>query len=248
MSKINRTKEIQGKYKTEVNAMLDKKSEKIPMDNGYFGDYTLVTYRRKQAIVFVDDRNGLVKVVTDWYDKIFYGNANNGERWSGDHRWNSDKPVVVMDKKRYNAVKPHKSDLLLEQWLPVMTTKFVWRKDLDNYCLYAEDESGKRVMVMKNGFINQISDAENVAIVMEEVKKYSEDEVLNKWIRQNKPCAHICGLEYKGAKYGYVSAPEAEELFKTHKRFGGMFNSAEWRILDGRPTLLFRDYCNSDYD
>lgn len=240
---IDRTKAINGHSKWVVNSMLDTESNKIPMDNGYFGGYTLITYRRKQAIVFVDDRNADVKVVTGWYDKIFYGGEY--ERWDGDYRWNTDKPVVVMDKEMFNMTGVHNDKLLLDEWLPELTAKFIHNEQMKEYCLRGKDKDGKDIWVTRNGSVilkDEPTDDVNV------VSKYNTDEILNKWIRADKPCAYICGLEFKGARKSYVSKEKAEVLIKTHNRFGGMFNSAEWDMFNGKLTLVFRDYCDSDYD
>ena len=83
---------------------------------------------------------------------------------------------------------------------------------------------------------------------LEKVKKYSSDDCINLWIKENKQCAFIRGLEYKGAKPRIVTREEAEELIKTHNQFVGSFNSAEWDVINGKITLLFREYADSDYD
>ena len=92
----NLKKDIDGKLKWVVNDILGDTKHKIPLNNGYFGSYSLIEYKGKQAIVFVDDSDAIVHVVTDFYDKILYGSKY--DTWSGDYRYNNDKPVVVFDK------------------------------------------------------------------------------------------------------------------------------------------------------
>lgn len=49
--------------------------------------------------------------------------------------------------------------------------------------------------------------------VMNEVKRYGKEDIL-KWIENGKPCGYIRGLEYKGARMGYVSIDKAKNYLK----------------------------------
>ena len=112
------------------------------------------------------------------------------------------------------------------------------------------NKQGEEVIILPSGTVINVKEAEAKVIqnTLDRVKEYSNLEVLNDWILQDKPCAHIRGLEYKGACARRVTRGRAEELFKTHNDFRSRFNSAEWRVIDGAVCLLFRDYADSDYD
>lgn len=236
--------DINNKSKWDVNELLKDEPYNVSLKNGYFGSYSLIQYKDKQCIVFVDDRDAKVITVTGFYDKIYYNDS-----WSGDHRWNNDKPVIVYDKELgYNIIKPHCNQLLCEEWLTEIARKWFYREDIGDYLLGTKKKDFVRIFT--NGTIVGIeeSGSEYLLNTLTKVKQYTHEEILNNWILKEKPCAHIYGLEYKGAKAGRITKERAEELFKTHKAFNVRFNSAEWRIIDGTVCLLFRDYANSDYD
>ena len=244
-----RVLDINLKSKWEVNSILGDVPNKVKMDNGYFGDYSLIDYKDKQAIVYVDDRDAKVKVTTDFYDKIFY-NCGYETTWSGDNRWNSDKPLVVYKKRvGYNIIAKHSNRLLCNKWLKSIESRWYSGHTL-GYYLKGKDKKGNAVIITENGSVRlaSMSTPENINDIMTKVKNYTNDEVLHLWIEKGLPCAHIHGLEYKGAHWGMISKEKAKEMFQTHNSFGGSFNSAEWRVLDSQVTLLFRDYANSDYD
>ena len=46
-----------GIKKWDINSILDKDSNKVPNDNGYFGGYTIIKFNGKSNIVYCDDRN-----------------------------------------------------------------------------------------------------------------------------------------------------------------------------------------------
>lgn len=231
-----RTLEVHGKYKWNVNG--------VPQYNGYFGDYSVIEFDGKKAVVFCDDSDAIVKVVTDWHDDI------ECFSWSGDSRWNSDKPLVVFDKEKgYNINAPHVNQLLCDEWLKSVESKWRYSNNL-GYHMAGENKDGERVVISTNGVVHfeKFCNSEYIYEVLESVKKYSNDEVLKLWIEKDYPCARIRGLEYKGAHWGRIDKETAIEMFKTHCNFAEPFNSVEWRVLDNQVTLLFRDYCDSDYD
>lgn len=232
-----RTIDIFGKYKWEVKG--------VKQDNGYFGSYSCIELDGKKAIVFCDDRDAIVKVVTDWYDDIIYNND-----WSGDYRWNSDKPIVVYEKdKGYNLNATHVNKLLCEEWLNKIEPKWIYNNTL-GYYVNGENKNGDKVIISEKGTIRleSLSNPKNIKNVLKSVEQFNKEDVLHLWIEKDLPCAHIRGLEYKGSKHTFIDKNQAIDLYKTHTNFKGSFNSVEWRVLDNQVTLLFRDYCNSDYD
>lgn len=246
----NRTLDINGKSKWEVNKMLDEPSDKIPNDNGYFGAYTRITYKRKQAIVLVDDRDAVVEVITGWYDMIMYGrDFGYYAIWSGDYRWNTDKPIIVCDNGKYNLNAPHTDKLLMNEW--VKELRPVWRnsKLFGDYLVGINDKD-KEIYVTPKGSIKlaEIHNEKSCKEQLKWAKSLPVDKIQEQWIDKGLPCAYMRGLEYKGSRPGLVTIEEATDLFRTHHRFDGSFYSAEWRVFDGEVTLLFRDYADSDYD
>lgn len=63
-----------GFTKYELNLLLDENTPQIGK-SGYFGDYFLITYHAKQAIVFVDDYDAKVHLMTPFYNAI----SRNGD-------------------------------------------------------------------------------------------------------------------------------------------------------------------------
>ncbi len=238
-----RTLELFGMRKWDV--------EGVKRDNGYFGAYSCIEYKGKKAIVFCDDRDAIVKVVTDWYDDILYGKGADSF-WDGDNRWNHDKPIIVIDKdKGYNLNAPHRYDLLCERWLRSLDGKWCYNKVQGDFMLGIDsDEENTPVVVTKQGTIRKAVQAtpEEIEKLLKMVKGFTLDEIERLWIKQGRPCYYICGFEFKGAGHRKVTKEKALEYFKTHHSFDCSFNSAEWRVIDGEVALLFRDYSGSDYD
>ena len=244
-------KKIDKKDKWTVNEMLDEDSNKIPWSSDYFGNFVCVKCDGKKAIVYCDGRDAIVHQITEWYDEIYYGNPHH-EVWSGDTRWNNDRPVVVKDKRGYNLLEHDHTRVkeLLEQSLPYIDTSSKWKysREIETYYLSAKDSKGKDCIVAMGGLILDYSALLSTKETLEILKNMPIENIEQYWIRKGGACAYVRGLRWKGAKACFVSTERALELFKTHKRFEGMFNSAEWDIIEGIPALLFRDYCDSDYD
>lgn len=230
--------------KWQVNALLGDTPFKVKMNNGYFGSYSVIRHKGKKAVVFCDDRDAIVKLVTAFYDDILCID------WSGDYRWNTDKPCIVKEDGLYNILEKHSNHLLCGEWLKEI--KPHWKSDSTlGYYLEGVNHEGKEVIITDNGTIRlaNLSTPKNINNILAAAKLLTtKQEIIDCWISKGLPCAHIRGLEYKGARCGLISKEEALRYIETHCSFSGSFNSAEWRILDGAVTLLFRDYCDSDYD
>ena len=231
-----RTIELNGKSKWEVKG--------VKQDNGYFGSYSLIEYKGKKAIVFCDDRDAIVHVVTDWYDDILYSN-----RWSGDRRWNNDKPIVVFDKEKGYALNAPHVNKLITPYMEELSNDWKHHKELETYVV-AGIKDGRSVYVTKMGNIIDKAKVDGIDYERElnKVACMSIEDIKHDWIEKGKACAHVRGLEFKGAKRGRITSKQAMELIKTHTNFKAPFESVEWVMNDGEVTLLFRDYCDSDYD
>lgn len=239
METINRTEEIQKCNSYSVSLDSDSK----PIKRGsYFPEYSVIKYKGKKAVVLVDCRDAKIKVVAGWYDDII------GMNWDGDYRFNRDKPCVVIEDGKYNLAEAHSGKLLLEKSVKHINPEWHYDKSI-GYFVNGTNFDGKAIIITQKGFVSENSDlATALQTQMEEVKNWSIDTIQKEWIDKGMPCGHIRGMEWKGATLGLISTEKANELFKTHRRFTGAFNSAEWRFYDGKVILLFCDYANSDYD
>lgn len=85
----------------------------------------------------------------------------------------------------------------------------------------------------------------DVDTTLNEVKSWTKDDILHKWIEADRPCTFIYGFEYKGAKARLITKEEALEKIKTHS-FGIGYYSMEWTVFDGMAVLQFSEYSESD--
>lgn len=240
----SRVLDINQKDKWQVNALLGATPFKVGMDNGYFGAYSIIEYKGKKAVVFCDDRDAIVKLVTAFYDDILC------VAWSGDYRCNTDKPCIVKEDGLYNILEKHSNHLLCNEWLKDIECKWKYHNTL-GYYLNGVNQNGEGVIITDKGTIRlaNLATPKNLNNILAAANLLTtKQEIIDCWISKGLPCAHIRGLMYKGARHNLISKEEALKYIETHCRFSGSFNSAEWRILDGAVTLLFRDYCDSDYD
>lgn len=254
------TKLVESTERWAINNILDKDCPKLDTNElGYFGEYFLIRIQGKECIILLELGNRYPVVITDWFDKIYYGNGNNAPKWDADYRWNRDYPLVVRNGDAYNMCKVHGKGVLMEKWVGKFVNFRPIHDKLIGYYYEAEAEIGEKnydetidyVTISLNGNIRQgdiYSVTEMVNNDLEYAKSLNVDQLLDGWIKRGFPCRHICGFEYKGASTHRIDIARATQLVKSHNRFDGMFNSAEWRIIDGEVTLLFRDYSGSDYD
>ena len=242
---------VDSKNRFNIDSVLDDDSDKMPRHIGYFGAYTLIKLKNKKAIVLIDSRNSIIKLITYWFDDILYGTVYNS-KWDADNRWNYDKPIVVKENGLYNLVKPHSNKLLLSEWCKSIDTKWFFKKEFkfNEYAVNAIDKNDNEIIVFTDGSIMQknICTKENIENVLKMVKNLSINEIQTLWIDKNLPCEFIRGLEYKGKQRIKIDAEKATELLKTHNNFNSDFNSAEWIVSSGQVKLLFREYADSDYD
>lgn len=242
METIDRTAELKGKDRWTVGRLLDADSNPIK-GGGYFPDYSVIKYKGKKAVVEVDCRDAIVNVRSGWHDDII------GMQWSGDYRWNHDKPCICVDDGKYNLLRPHSGTLLLAQ--DVRFIEEGWkRNDRMGYHTTGIDNEGNAIIITDSGTVLPVEKCNPDALsgLMEWAKHMDFPNIQAMWINKGLPCGYIRGMAYKGAKISLVSQERASELFKTHRRFTDEFNSAEWVFHDGQVMLLFRDYCQSDYD
>lgn len=254
------TKLVESTFRWEINSILDEDSPRVNEHNiGYFGLYAHIKVQGKECIILLELRERYPKVVTDWFDQIWYSGKDNAPTWDADYRWNHDYPLVVRNGEEYNLCKVHGKGVLMDKWVGKFCNyKPIYDKTI-GYYYEAEAEIGEKdydetidyVTITPKGEIFQgdiYSVSEMALNDMEYAKSLSAEQLLDGWINRGFPCGYICGLEYKGAVIHSIDKTKASQLVKSHHRFGGMFNSAEWINHNGRVTLVFRDYSDGDYD
>ena len=82
-------------------------------------------------------------------------------------------------------------------------------------------------------------------VTLKEVKDWTKDDILHKWIEAGRPCTLIHGFRYKGASAHLINQDEALKRIKTHS-FGVGYYSMEWTVFNGMAVLQFAEYSESD--
>ena len=238
-------KHLNGMSKWDMNSILDAESDKIPNDNGYFGKYTCITYFDYNAIVYVDDRNAKVQFKTPFYDMIMYGATK--DKWVGDKRWSGGSPaIIIRHKNKYNLIKENNNGapICAEWYKYIEPTKRVTSTPTHPYVyfFFAEKENGQDVKLTTDGY--ELTDN---AMLLEEVKKMSREEILEKWIKAGKLVVGGYGWQYRGAGNGIIDNEKAAEMFPKYS-FGKGFYEMEWVEYKGQVALSMREYSVSDME
>ena len=254
------TKLVESTFRWEINSILDEDSPRVNEHNiGYFGLYAHIKVQGKECIILLELRERYPKVVTDWFDQIWYSGKDNAPTWDADYRWNHDYPLVVRNGEEYNLCKVHGKGVLMDKWVGKFCNYKPMRDETIGYYYEAEAEIAEKdydktidyvtITIKGKVFQGDIYSVTEMALNdMEYAQSLSADQLLDGWINRGFPCGHIYGFEYKGASIRSIDKAEATRLVKSHHRFGGMFNSAEWINHNGIVTLVFRDYSDGDYD
>ena len=234
-----------GIKKWDINSILDKDSNKVPNDNGYFGGYTIIKFNGKSNIVYCDDRNAeCVLVSSEWFDEI----VSCG--WSGDGRWNTNQPAIVRNGDKFSIIsapkgsfwKDEKKMEIISDWFDCSCPKWYYNNDLQSYCLNGMFK-GKKVLITANG--NFVS--ENPMEILEKVKNYSKEQIISEWINKGKPCFYQYGFSYKGATPSSIEKQRAIELLPKYE-FGMGFYELSWKIVNGIAALVFNEYSVFDME
>ena len=238
-------KHLNGMDKWSMNDILDTESNKIPYNNGYFGGYTCITYFGYNAIVYVDDRDAKVQFKTPFYHVIWYG--VNDAKWSGDKRWGGGSPaIIVCHNNKYNLIKENNNGapICAEWYKYIYPTKYCTSTPTRRYVDYfiAEKENGEQVKLTTDGY--ELTDN---TMLLEEVKKMSREEILEKWIKSGKLVVGGYGWEYRGAGTGVIDNEKAAEMFPKYS-FGKGFYEMEWVEYKGQVALSMREYSVNDME
>ena len=81
------TKLVESTFRWEINSILDEDSPRVNEHNiGYFGLYAHIKVQGKECIILLELRERYPKVVTDWFDQIWYSGKDNAPTWDADYR------------------------------------------------------------------------------------------------------------------------------------------------------------------
>ena len=230
---------IDGMYKWNLNNHMDDCSKRIG-DNGYFGSWHKIQIEGKQTMVYCDDRDALCfTAINEWFDEVVVLG------WSGDYRWNSDKPAIVRNGDKYNIVEcpkggmyksSKKMRILCDEWFEIVGKPQWQYSKLIQTSYVSAMIGGEVVQITKEGTIIRENPQDTLAMV----SHYSREEILEKWIKQGKRCIYREGWAYRGAKAKEISMEKAIELFPQY-HFGKGFYEMGWLIEDGRVVLEFNE-------
>lgn len=221
------------------------------VDLGYFGTIDIISIGGKKTIVQCDPRDGILKpLLVGWYDDIRW---TPGESWNPDTRFLSDPnsyPAIVKKDGKWSMIGYYgQKEPETGRWRPFYEE---WYDDINPRCramqcgdswvtVYDAVKDGERCMLTKKG--RQITI--DMDVTMRQVKDWTKEDIVHKWIEADRPCSFIYGFAYKGAKAHPIGKEEALRRIKTHS-FGKGFYSMDWVVFDGQVTLQFSEYSESD--
>ena len=224
------------------------------VDLGYFGEIAIIRVGRKKTIVECDPRDAkIVPMLSEWYDDVSW--TGSYEKWKRDTRFEGDPnrmPAIVKKDGKFAMVGyyGHKVNVCgtylrvpyNDMWYDFISTEYRSMKFGEKWELVFDAvKDGKKMMVTNKGC--QITT--DVNITLEEVKSWTKEDILHKWIEANRPCTFIYGFSYKGAKARLITKEEALKKIKKHS-FGIGYYSMEWTVFNGMAVLQFAEYSESD--
>ena len=224
------------------------------VDLGYFGDIEIIRVGRKKTIVECDPRDAkIVPMLSEWYDDVSWTGPCG--KWKRDTRFEVDPnrmPAIVKKDGKFAMVGYYGQKVNVggtylrvpynDTWYDFISTEYRSMKFGEKWELVFDAvKDGKKMMVTNKGC--QITT--DVNITLEEVKSWTKEDILHKWIEANRPCTFIYGFSYKGAKARLITKEEALKKIKTHS-FGVGYYSMEWTVFKGMAVLQFSEYSESD--
>lgn len=222
---------------------------------GYFGEIAIIRVGKKKTIVECDPRDGnIVPMLSEWYDDVSW-TGQSYQKWKRDTRFEGDPnrmPAIVKNDGKFAMVgyygrKVNVGGMYLrvpynDAWYDFISTKYRSMKFGETWELVFDAvKDGKKMMVTNKG--SQITIDVNMTLA--EVKSWTKEDILHKWIEADRPCTFIYGFAYKGAKATLITKEEALKKIKTHS-FGIGYYSMEWTVFDGMAVLQFSEYSESD--
>ena len=233
---------------------VDEGSDNFLKENlGYFGEIGIISIGGMKTIVECDPRDAIVKpMLAGWYDDVSW-TGQSYEKWSRDTRFVSDPnniPAIIKKNGKFAMVgyygqKDPETGLRVpyyNKWYDSISTKYRRQKFGDTWVtVYDVEKDGKKMMLTNKGMEICI----DVDVTLKEVKDWTKEDILHKWIEAGRPCTLIHGFRYKGASAHLINQSEALKRIKTHS-FGVGYYSMEWTVFNGMAVLQFAEYSESD--
>jgi len=224
---------------------------------GYFGVIQIISIGGKKTVVKCDPRDAVVvPMLEDWYDDVVWAHGCIG-KWDPDTRFmTSPNPYPVLVEKDgkwamigYYGVKHDPENNPRGTRSPYYGK---WYDHIDERprrqelfgtwtTVFDAIKDGKPVMLTTEG-VEVVIDPK---VTLDDVKDWTKDDIVKKWIEVGRPCTMIRGFSYKGAKPYPIGREEALRRIKAHS-FGKGYYSMEWTVFEGKATLQFSEYSESD--
>jgi hypothetical protein len=221
----------------------------IPRSSGYFGTYFVAQIYDKYILVYIDSNEYDITFVSDFYDEIQYGSeykvGNNYHTFSTDLRWgggNENGVIIVKQNGLYNVLSQKgrtKFELVHNEWFKNMqytNRERISRKEH----ITATMQDDKEVYLDYNGYIVRNNDE-----LLNQVSKWSKEEILDNWVKKGKLVVGGHGFQYKGGGTNVIPNDIAEQKFPNYS-FGMGFYELSWVEYKGEVALSMREYSEND--
>lgn len=229
-----------------------------PVAEGYFGSFTIITIGGKKTLVFCDPRNSnCVPMIDGWYDDVKFT----------DYGWNPDERFVSEPNPNPLLVQRNGKWTMIGYCGPAVTRNGIrlrkpycdeWYDCIDNWGK-GRSVNSKGVNLVERWY-DAVKDGNHVRLTrkcqviddgnqdtLAEVKTWDNERIKTDWIEKGRPCYHISGFRFRGAKPGRISTEKALEMIKSHS-FGMGFSSMSWAVEDGSVALVFESYSELDME
>lgn len=215
-------------------------------EDGYFGIWMVIKFKGKYSMLMFSRLCDSGCTSTKyWYDKIFYG--IDGNYWSADYRWNSDKPLIAMVGSKYQLLAPHSAEPMLKTPVDSISTKWTYNKKLGYYLSAKLDD--KDCLVLQTGQIIYSAKA-----MEEKLKKWKEvfdaDIIEKEWVEKGGKCVYTHGLWNGGAGGGRLLSEEEAKKNNRCYHFSNGFYVKMWTFSAryGDVVLEFNERSASDME
>lgn len=221
----------------------DGSTDLTSVDIGYFGTISVIQIGGMQTVVRCEMCDGILHPMLDrWYDGVRF----TGRPWDADTRFTNEPnadPIVARAGSEWTLI-PYRGRmdahgrLLPTSYYEAISLRpsiirFGW---FGNVEVFDAVNDGRGFCLSKCGTPIEQPD---------EVEPTDKGQILERWIWRGRPCYHVHGFRWKGARPVEVDADKAVELLKKSS-FDKSCDAMEWDVVDGRPALLFSTYSEGD--
>lgn len=231
---------------------------------GYFGEYFLLSVDGRKTVASCDPRDAVLVPVMDWYDDVTIpvppGAAASGQGlpWSKDVRFGhpgNDIPVIVSRGGKFalaglaglrpgGRIAPY-CGAWYDTIEPKMRTAVIGGR---TFTAFKAARNGREVYLTERGV--ETSCPEAVKAEFDAACAIRPEDVPSEWVAAGRPCAVQRGFSYRGAEPVPARRELAERLYAVCDFTGGRHSAvkAEWTVMDGRATLLFKVFGELDFE